>query len=292
MSHSVSTALTCDHEDGCTASLVIHAVDARPVRREAVQQGWSFERPGRGHLVDLCPKHKTRMPVVISRIPQPRMPEPEEVVEPTPVPDEVPATSAGVWGLVKRAQTGDTEAFGLIYERYRDTIFRFIYFRVGNRPLAEDLTSDTFLRVLKRIDGFTWQGRDLGAWIITIARNLVADHFKSGRYRLEVPTGDVLDADREDRDWWTHPEAATEEYLTNVALMKAVKQLNPEQQECIVLRFIRGYNVAETAAAMDKNEGAVKALQYRAARQLGALLPDGFDPAGRTPLPMPYDKRS
>ena len=121
-----------------------------------------------------------------------------------------------------------------------DTVFRFIYFRVGNRQLAEDLTADTFLRALKRIGSFTWQGRDLGAWLVTIARNLVADHFKSGRYRLEVTTGDVLDAEREDRGPEGSPEAAVVEHITNVALLTAVKQLNPEQQECIVLRFLQG----------------------------------------------------
>ena len=183
-----------------------------------------------------------------------------------------------VWTLVERAQQGDTEAFGLIYDRYLDTVFRFIYFRVGNRPLAEDLTSDTFLRALKRISSFTWQGRDLGAWLVTIARNLVADHFKSGRYRLEVTTGDVLDADREDRGPEGSPETAVVDHITNVALLTAVKQLNPEQQECIVLRFLQGFSVAETAQAMGKNEGAIKALQYRAVRALARLLPEGFQP--------------
>ncbi|RKN31168.1 ECF subfamily RNA polymerase sigma factor, BldN family [Micromonospora musae] len=187
-----------------------------------------------------------------------------------------PATE--VWGLVERAQAGESEAFGLIYDRYVDTVFRFVYFRVGNRQLAEDLTSDTFLRALKRIGSFTWQGRDLGAWLVTIARNLVADHFKSGRYRLEVTTGDVLDADREDRGPEGSPEAAVVEHITNVALLSAVKQLNPEQQECIVLRFLQGFSVAETARAMGKNEGAIKALQYRAVRALARLLPDGFQP--------------
>ncbi|MFY1696175.1 ECF subfamily RNA polymerase sigma factor, BldN family [Solwaraspora sp. WMMA2101] len=181
-----------------------------------------------------------------------------------------------VWGLVERAQAGETEAFGLIYDRYVDTVFRFIYFRVGNRQLAEDLTSDTFLRALKRIGSFTWQGRDLGAWLVTIARNLVADHFKSGRYRLEVTTGDVMDAEREDRGPEGSPEAAVVDHITNVALLTAVKQLNPEQQECIVLRFLQGFSVAETARAMGKNEGAIKALQYRAVRALARLLPDGF----------------
>ncbi|MEV4412708.1 ECF subfamily RNA polymerase sigma factor, BldN family [Catellatospora sp. NPDC049609] len=183
-----------------------------------------------------------------------------------------------VWTLVERAQQGDAEAFGLIYDRYVDTVFRFIYFRVGNRPLAEDLTSDTFLRALKRISSFTWQGRDLGAWLVTIARNLVADHFKSGRYRLEVTTGDVLDADREDRGPEGSPETAVVDHITNVALLTAVKQLNPEQQECIVLRFLQGFSVAETAQAMGKNEGAIKALQYRAVRALARLLPEGFQP--------------
>ncbi|MEH1167172.1 ECF subfamily RNA polymerase sigma factor, BldN family [Micromonospora sp. CPCC 205539] len=187
-----------------------------------------------------------------------------------------PATE--VWTLVERAQAGESEAFGLIYDRYVDTVFRFVYFRVGNRQLAEDLTSDTFLRALKRIGSFTWQGRDLGAWLVTIARNLVADHFKSGRYRLEVTTGDVLDADREDRGPEGSPEAAVVEHITNVALLTAVKQLNPEQQECIVLRFLQGFSVAETARAMGKNEGAIKALQYRAVRALARLLPDGFQP--------------
>ncbi|NMO50232.1 sigma-70 family RNA polymerase sigma factor [Actinoplanes sp. TBRC 11911] len=184
--------------------------------------------------------------------------------------------AAEVWALVERAQAGEAEAFGLIYDRYVDTVFRFVYFRVGNRQLAEDLTSDTFLRALKRIGSFTWQGRDLGAWLVTIARNLVADHFKSGRYRLEVTTGDVLDADREDRGPEGSPESAVVDHITNVALLSAVKQLNPEQQECIVLRFLQGFSVAETAQTMGKNEGAIKALQYRAVRALARLLPEGF----------------
>ena len=208
----------------------------------------------------------------------PLAPEPDQADRPwpsRPAPDDA---AAEVWALVERAQVGDAEAFGLIYDRYLDTVFRFIYFRVGSRPLAEDLTADTFLRALKRIGSFTWQGRDLGAWLVTIARNLVADHFKSGRYRLEVTTGDVLDADQADRGPEGSPEAAVVDHITNVALLAAVKQLNPEQQECIVLRFLHGFSVAETAQTMGKNEGAIKALQYRAVRALHRLLPDGFQP--------------
>jgi RNA polymerase sigma-70 factor (ECF subfamily) len=203
---------------------------------------------------------------------------PREPVPPQPTRPERGDPASEVWALIERAQAGDGAAFGLLYDRYFDTVFRFVYFRVGNRQLAEDLTADTFLRALKRISSFTWQGRDLGAWLVTIARNLVADHFKSGRYRLEVTTGDVLDADRPDRGPEGSPEAAVIDHITNVDLLKAVKQLNPEQQECIVLRFLHGFSVAETAQTMNKNEGAIKALQYRAVRALARLLPDGFQP--------------
>lgn len=200
--------------------------------------------------------------------------------------------------LVEHAQAGDTEAFAQIYDRYLDTVFRYVYFRVDNRQLAEDLTSETFLRALKRIGTFTWQGKDLGAWLVTIARNLVADHYKSSRHRLEVTT-DVLSAVGASGDimfkvdtWdalrlrdlmragWHDADAESQvvAHLTNIELLKAVKQLKPEQKDCIVLRFLRGFSVAETAQAMGKNEGAIKALQYRAIRTLQRLLPDGFRP--------------
>jgi RNA polymerase sigma-70 factor (ECF subfamily) len=169
-----------------------------------------------------------------------------------------------------------TDDFERLYAEHAQPLLAFLVYRVGSRALAEDLTSETFLRALRRIGTFTWQGRDFGAWLVTIARNLVADHFKSGRYRLEVTTGDVLDAEREDRGPEGSPESAVVDHITNVELLKAVKQLNPEQQECIVLRFLQGFSVAETAQAMGKNEGAIKALQYRAVRALARLLPDGF----------------
>ena len=175
-----------------------------------------------------------------------------------------------VRSLVARAQAGDPDAFGELYDRYVDLVYRYVYYRVGNQALAEDLTSEAFLRALRRITTFTWQGRDIGAWFITIARNLVADHFKSGKYRLEVTTADMLDADRAEDG----PEGAVLESLTNATLLEAVKRLNPEQQECVVLRFLQGLSVAETALAMGKNDGAIKALQYRAVRALGRMLPE------------------
>ncbi|MER5495214.1 MULTISPECIES: ECF subfamily RNA polymerase sigma factor, BldN family [unclassified Streptomyces] len=178
--------------------------------------------------------------------------------------------SARMMELVEAAQAGETEAFGRLYDQYSDTVYRYIYYRVGSKATAEDLTSETFLRALRRIGTFTWQGRDFGAWLVTIARNLVADHFKSSRFRLEVTTGEMLDANEVERS----PEDSVLEALSNAALLEAVRRLNPQQQECVTLRFLQGLSVAETARVMGKNEGAIKTLQYRAVRTLARLLPD------------------
>ncbi|HUR14409.1 MAG TPA: ECF subfamily RNA polymerase sigma factor, BldN family [Mycobacteriales bacterium] len=183
--------------------------------------------------------------------------------------------SAVTYALVERAQSGDAEAFGLLYDRYVDQVYRYIAYRVASSAVAEDLTSETFLRALRRIGSFTWQGRDVGAWFTTIARNLVADHYKSGRYRLELTTDDVTDSGS--APTIEGPERAVLEGMTNKVLLQAVKKLNAEQQECIVLRFLQGLSVAETAQVMGKNDGAIKALQYRAIRTLGRLLPEGVE---------------
>ena len=183
--------------------------------------------------------------------------------------------TAVTFGLVERAQSGDAEAFGLLYDRYVDQVYRYIAYRVASSAVAEDLTSETFLRALRRIGSFTWQGRDVGAWFTTIARNLVADHYKSGRYRLELTTDDVTDSGS--APTIEGPERAVLEGMTNKVLLQAVKKLNAEQQECIVLRFLQGMSVSETAQVMGKNEGAIKALQYRAIRTLGRLLPEGVE---------------
>jgi RNA polymerase sigma-70 factor, ECF subfamily len=176
------------------------------------------------------------------------------------------------WELVAAAQQGDQAAFGQLYDRYVDVVFRFVLFRVGDRPLAEDLTSETFLRALRRISSVSYQGRDVGAWFVTIARNLVLDHVKSSRYRLEMTTADILDSSADDRG----PEHEVVEEATATELMRCVAQLGRDQQECIMLRFMQGLSVSETAAVMGRNEGAVKALQHRAVRRLAQLLPEGL----------------
>jgi RNA polymerase sigma-70 factor (ECF subfamily) len=183
-------------------------------------------------------------------------------------PDES-AERERIAALVTLAQQGDAEAFGMVYDAYVDSIYRYLYYRVGSHALAEDLTSETFLRALRRIDSFTYRGKDFGAWLVTIARNLVTDHVKSSRFRLEVTTADMLDADRGDDGI----EEAVLDRLDSAVLVDAIRALKAEQQECIVLRFLQGFSVAETAEVMKRSEGAVKQLQLRAVRALAKLVP-------------------
>ncbi|MCZ2806251.1 sigma-70 family RNA polymerase sigma factor [Modestobacter sp. VKM Ac-2983] len=196
---------------------------------------------------------------------QPRLvPQPRRAAEPTPAEFEV-------WELVRRAQAGDAEGFGELYDRYADVVHRYLRHRVADPATAEDLTSETFTRALRRIDSLTFQGRDVGAWLISIARNIALDHVKSGRNRLEVLTADMRDADR----GTAGPEDAVLQRLANVELLAGVRQLSADQRQCVTLRFFQGLSVAETATVMGRKDGAVKALQHRAVRRLAALLPDG-----------------
>ncbi len=175
--------------------------------------------------------------------------------------------------LVELARDGDKEAFGLLYDHYHVSVYRFLFYRTRSQQLAEDLTSETFFRALRSMNNFRWQGRDFGAWLMTIARNLTTDHFKAGRTRLEMTTEDMSVHDESSDDG---PEGTVLASLTNEVLMEALGSLPPEQQECLVLRFLQGFSIAETATSLGRSDGAIKQLQLRAVRNLAKLMPEGL----------------
>lgn len=173
--------------------------------------------------------------------------------------------------LVDLARTGDTEAFGLLYDHYHTSVYRFLLYRTRSTQVAEDLTSETFFRALRSMNAFRWQGKDFGAWLMTIARNLCTDHFKAGRTRLEVATDDMGAHDASTEG----PEAAVLASLTNELLVEALTRLPEEQRDCLVMRFLQGLSISETASVLDRSDGAVKQLQLRGVRNLAKLLPAG-----------------
>lgn len=173
--------------------------------------------------------------------------------------------------LVDLARAGDTEAFGQLYDHYVTGVYRLAYYRLGSKQLAEDITAETFVRALRSISSFTWQGKDFGAWLTTIARNLITDHYKSSRQRLEL----VVDSVPERSDNSLGPEAEVLASLSSADIMRAVQTLPPEQRDCVLMRFMEGLSIAETAQVLDRSEGAIKQLQLRAVRNLAKSLTRG-----------------
>lgn len=173
--------------------------------------------------------------------------------------------------LITRARAGDRDAFATLYNEYRDTVYRFVYYRVGSKVIAEDLTSETFIRAMHRIDNFRWIGRDFGAWLVTIARNIVVDHFKARRTQLEVTTGEILDADEAESTEATvlREMAATE---ASARLLGAMSRLTDAQQQCIRLRYLENLSTEAVAALMGKRPQAIKTLAWRGMQSMKRVL--------------------
>lgn len=184
--------------------------------------------------------------------------------------DDAPYTPA----TLAAASAGDAEAFAELWRAHYDDVFRYAYYRVRDHATAEDITSETFTRAMRRASTFTEpRGAGMIGWLITITRNLIADLYKSSRFRMEFPAGQMLDGDT----IADGPDVDVLARIQDAALREAIARLNPDQRACIEARYLRQLSVAETAQALGKNEGAIKTLQYRATRTLGRLIAE--DPA-------------
>ncbi|HEY3556260.1 MAG TPA: sigma-70 family RNA polymerase sigma factor [Kribbella sp.] len=172
--------------------------------------------------------------------------------------------------LIRRAQAGDGAAFGLLYDQYLPSIYRYTYSKTSSRSAAEDLTSETFLRAFRAIARRPRAHLNFAAWLVTIARNVVIDHHRSGWSRLAIVTDEV----DPQVDESIGPEQAALASVSEASLRGAVAQLPEDQRECLLLRFFTGLSISETAAAMDRTDGAIKQLQFRAVNRLRRLLSD------------------
>jgi RNA polymerase sigma-70 factor, ECF subfamily len=170
---------------------------------------------------------------------------------------------AEVIALVQRSAARDQAAFAELYDRFLDEVYRYVYYRSGNRSDAEDLTEQVFLQAWAAIDRFRWQGKPFVAWLYSVAHNLLVD-----RHRRSGPVQSLDAADH--RLDLEHPHAARafSQCIDADLLATAIKQLTPEQQQVIALKFVHGYDTAEIARLMEKREGTIRALQLRALQSL------------------------
>lgn len=175
--------------------------------------------------------------------------------------------------LVKRAQQGSAEAFAGLYRANMQAIFRYIYHRVNDVQLAEDLTGDVFTRALKSMRDYRDQGKPFVAWLYRIAHARVVDYYRASERR---PT--ESDVDAEPIPITTNMDENLLRRQAAKALREAISTLTDEQQQVVILRFIEGHRIEMVAEIMNKKANAIKALQHRALRSLaGRLERAGFD---------------
>lgn len=170
--------------------------------------------------------------------------------------------------LLQRAKHYDIEALAAIYDHYEAKIYSYIYHRVGNPTVAQDLTSQVFLRMLEAVQNERAWKSSFSGWLYRIAHNLVVDHYRRRGRATQVSFDDLPTLIAKSDD----PEQAAVRSMAAEALRSAINRLTEEQAQVVTLRFLEGLSIAEVAAAMGKTEGAVKALQYRAVMSLRRLM--------------------
>jgi RNA polymerase sigma-70 factor (ECF subfamily) len=164
-----------------------------------------------------------------------------------------------VRGLVERAQKGDRAALEELYLIHFDRIYSYLHVSVGNRHDAEDLTTQTFLKMLVSIGKFRWQSAPISAWLFRIAHNLAMDHFRANR-RWQ-PEEDVPEPEADEA---TSAETGALESIGRKSMLELIDDLSPEQQQVLTLKFVFNFANGEAATILGKTEGAIKSLQHRA----------------------------
>lgn len=174
--------------------------------------------------------------------------------------------------IIERAKNYDSEAFGQLYDMYFDKVFGYAYYKVGNRHEAEDIAEQVFLRALENISGFEWRGIPFSAWLLRIASNLVIDYYRSSKYKT-VDIENEVDLMLDDNH---NPEQSAIKEFDRKEVIRAIQELTEEQQQVITMKFIAGMTNEEIAKAINKNVGAVKALQHRAIGSLSRILGETY----------------
>lgn len=168
--------------------------------------------------------------------------------------------------LIERAKAGDKKAIGELYRRHADAIYRFVYYRVKDTALAEDLTAEVFLKAMEGLADYEVTGAPFLSWLYYIARARTVDHWRRQQRWQKVALIHPL------LDKTPRPEETVSRRDEWDAVLDALPELTDDQQQVILLRFIEEMELEEVAAALNKTVGAVKSLQHRALASLARLL--------------------
>ena len=169
--------------------------------------------------------------------------------------------------LVRRAADGDAEAFGDLYVRHLEQIYRYVFYKIGDEGKAEDLTEEVFLSAWEAIDEYEPQGHPFSSWLYRIAHNAVVDHYRTEKD--ESPLDSVAFTPAADG---LGPEETLLKKRELSRLVRGVARLSDEKQELIILRFVEGLPHAQVAEILNKTEGACRVMQHRALAELSDIL--------------------
>ena len=169
--------------------------------------------------------------------------------------------------LIRKAIRGGASAFGSLYDHYQPMIYRFVLIKVGRREEAEDLTHEVFRNAWQNIRGYKHRGFPFSSWLYKIARNQVADYYRAKKEHTSIESVDP--------EYFTAPASIQFDLGVKMEIERvriAITKLKPEHQDIIIMRFIDDISIKEAADALEKSEGAVKLMQYRAMKELKKMI--------------------
>lgn len=172
----------------------------------------------------------------------------------------------GLEKLIMDAISGESSAFGLLYDEYQPRIYRFIYLKVSHREEAEDLTHQVFLNALEKINNFKIgeTASSFSGWLYQIARNKVIDHYRTKKITFDIETIQIADGIANDK--------ILDKNLEFEKIRKAIPRLTPIEQDVIIMRFVEELSPREVSAILNKSEGSVRLIQHRAIKNLKKIL--------------------
>ena len=168
--------------------------------------------------------------------------------------------------LVHDARNGDREAFGKLYDNFLDAVYRFVYFRVGTREIAEDITETAFVSIFENIGRYNERGLPFEAWVYRITRNKIIDYYRSKKKTISLAESAGVPDDKQ------NPERETERQLTKEYIMDCMRLLPESYQEIIILKYIEDKTNEEISELLDKPLAHVRVLQSRALQKLRAVV--------------------
>jgi len=184
--------------------------------------------------------------------------------------NDTPAAELSDTEALARAREGDKEAFGVLYERYVQRIYSYIYYRIGHHQEAEDLTARVFYRAMQHIHRYEERGLPFSAYLYRIAHNLVANWHRDQSRRKEIALEDTAWNPPTTND--PLPEHSLIHAEEKAQLLAAIRRLPPERQELLILKFVDRLSNAEIGQILGRSEGAIKSLYHRTLIALRAQL--------------------